>query len=118
MLTFLSRAAERPVNDAPLRIFISYSSRNQSHANKIADALANHSIDPLIDQRDLPFAEKWKDELEGVIRRADTGLWLVSEPSVTSKWVDWEIRKVTELNKRIWPRLPFISDFGRINFSV
>ncbi len=113
MMRFLSKAAERPTNDAPLRVFISYASANRKEADEIADALADRGIDVLIDRRSLPFAEKWKGELEELIRRSDTVLWLVSGPSVTSRWVNWEIDHVTRLKKRLVPvRIDNISSKG------
>jgi hypothetical protein len=56
-----------------------------------------------IDRRDLPFGEKWQAELAEFIRLSDTVVWLVSEASIQSKWVNWELDEVAKRNKRLVP---------------
>jgi hypothetical protein len=64
-----------------------------------------------IDRRDLPYGEKWQQVLFEFIRDCDTVVFLVSDHSVASQWVTWELQKVTELKKRLVPvlldRVPF-----------
>ena len=56
-----------------------------------------------IDRRDLDFGEKWQMELAEFIRLSDTVIWLVSESSVKSEWVNWELDEVAKRKKRLVP---------------
>jgi WD40 repeat protein len=85
-----------------LRVFISYSRRDSAVADALVDALDNR-FDVTIDRRDLPFGEKWQAELADYIRLSDTVIWLISEASVQSNWVNWELDEVAKRNKRLVP---------------
>lgn len=86
-----------------LRIFISYSRRDASAADALVEALAARGFEITIDRRDLPFGEKWRDELAEFIRLSDTVLWMISAASVKSKWVNWELDEVAKRSKRLVP---------------
>jgi hypothetical protein len=86
-----------------LRVFISYSRRDHATADAVVEALGGRGFAVTIDRRDLPFGEKWQAELADFIRRSDTVVWRVSEPSIQSKWVNWELDEVSKLNKRLVP---------------
>ncbi len=84
-----------------LKIFISYSRRKSAGADALVDALEARGFDVIIDRRDLPIGEKWQAELSEFIRLSDTVIWLVSELSVRSAWVNWELDEVAKRNKRL-----------------
>jgi hypothetical protein len=86
-----------------LKIFISYSRRETAIADALFEALAARGFEVTIDRLDLPFGEKWQLELAEFIRLSDTVVWLVSEASVQSKWVNWELDEVARRNKRLVP---------------
>ena len=86
-----------------LKIFVSYSRREATAADALVDALMSRGFEVTIDRRDLPFGEKWQAELADFIRLSDTVVWLVSEASVLSKWVNWELDEVARRNKRLVP---------------
>jgi WD40 repeat protein len=86
-----------------LTVFISYSRRDIAVVDQLVALLEAESIDVLIDRRDLPYGEEWQKELADFIRNADTVLWLVSQDSVGSRWVNWELGEVTRLGKRLVP---------------
>jgi WD40 repeat protein len=67
------------------------------------DALAARGFGVTIDRRDLEFGEKWQAELAEFIRMSDTVIWLLSEASIQSKWVNWELDEVAKRNKRLVP---------------
>jgi hypothetical protein len=94
-----------------LRIFISYSRRNSAIADVLIDELRTRDFDVTIDRRDLPFGEKWQFELAEFIRLTDTVIWLVSEYSISSKWVNWELDEVAKRNKRLVPVM--VADMDR-----
>jgi len=74
---------------AHLKVFISYSRRNAAAADALVDALTARGFGVTIDRRDLEFGEKWQAELAEFIRMSDTVIWLLSEASIQSKWVNW-----------------------------
>lgn len=86
-----------------LKLFISYSRRDAATADAIVSALEARGFQVTIDRRDLPFGEEWQKELAEFIRQSDTIVWLVSEASITSEWVNWELDEVKARNKRLVP---------------
>ena len=93
-----------PVGDGDrLKVFISYSRRDGVVADAMVRMLGERGFEVKIDRRDLPFGEKWQVELAEFIRLCDTVIWLVSEASVRSKWVNWELDEVARRNKRLVP---------------
>jgi hypothetical protein len=86
-----------------LKIFISYSRQDRSAADLIVAALESRGFVVRIDKRDLPFGEKWQEELAEFIRASDTVIWLVSTHSVASKWCNWELDEVLRRKKRLIP---------------
>lgn len=86
-----------------LKIFISYSRRDAAAADAIVAALTERGFEVKIDTRDLPFGEEWQKELAEFIRLSDTVIWLVSEASIKSEWVNWELDEVKARNKRLVP---------------
>lgn len=86
-----------------LKIFISYSRRDAEAADALVEALGQRSFEVKIDRRDLPFGQKWKEELTEFIRLSDTVVWLVSEASIHSEWVNWELDEVARRAKRLVP---------------
>src|SRR6185295_12725379 len=94
-----------------LKVFISYSRRDTIAADALVEALIARGFDVSIDRRDLPFGEKWQAELAEFIRLSDTVVWLVSEASIQSNWVNWELDEVAKRNKRLVPVM--IAEAGR-----
>ena len=88
---------------APLRIFISYSRRDLGIADSFVAELEAQNFEVVIDRRNLPYGEEWQKELGDFIRSSDTVLWLISEASVASTWVKWELGEVERLKKRLVP---------------
>lgn len=86
-----------------LKIFISYSRKDAAAADSLVDALAARGYDVTIDRRSLPFGERWKNELTEFIRVCDTVVWLISQHSIRSEWVNWELDEVARRNKRLVP---------------
>ena len=85
------------------KIFISYSRADIDHASKLVAALEGHQYQCMLDTRDLPYGQKWRDELSGFIRDADIVIFLVSQRSIKSQWCNWEIAQVLTLSKRLVP---------------
>ncbi|MGE0630159.1 MAG: toll/interleukin-1 receptor domain-containing protein [Hyphomicrobiaceae bacterium] len=90
-------------NSDILKIFISYSRRDSGIADAFVCALTDRGFDVVIDTRDLPFGEEWQAELAEFIRMSDTVIWLISEHSIGSHWVNWELDQVAKNSKRLVP---------------
>ena len=86
-----------------LKIFISYSRRDLQIADSFVAELGAQNFEVIIDRRNLPYGEEWQKELADFIRSSDTVLWLISEASLASKWVKWELGEVERLKKRLVP---------------
>jgi Flp pilus assembly protein TadD len=86
-----------------LKLFISYSRRDQDVADRMVSLLEERGFEVLIDRRDLPYGEEWQKELAAFIRAADTVIWLVSPDSIASKWCGWEAGEVGRIDKRLVP---------------
>ena len=92
------------VEDGPrLRVFVSYARRDLNFAKRLVAALETRGIDVLIDERDLPLAVEFQQELLGFIRQADSIVFVVSPASISSSWCAWEVEQVGLLNKRLAP---------------
>ncbi len=102
MAQAVQQARGNGVNDK-LKIFISYSRTDAAAADALVTALEARDFEVTIDKRNLPFGEEWQKELAEFIRLSDTVIWLVSKPSIESKWVNWELDEVKARNKRLVP---------------
>src|SRR5262249_37535800 len=80
-----------------------YSRADMAAADRLVAALEAAGLAVLIDRRDLPYGEKWQHVLYEFIRDCDTVVFLVSERSVQSQWIRWELDQVKELTKRLIP---------------
>ena len=89
--------------DSRVGVFVSYSRVDLARAQRIVAALEQRGIRCVIDTRDLPYGEKWQNELKAFIRASDTVVFLVSQRSTSSKWCQWELAQVTALSKRLVP---------------
>jgi len=105
------------------RIFVSYSRKDLAFADRLAAALEAREFEVLIDRRDLPDLVDWQRELLSLIRQADTVVFIVSQHSVTSKVVRWELDQVRTQGKRLAPiiiadveNVPVPDDIARINY--
>src|SRR5262245_3797330 len=87
----------------PIKVFISYSRRDSSFADRLVDALEIRGVEVLIDRRDLPTLQEWERELLGFIRQADTVVFILSHHSVASKVCAWEVEQVRVHAKRLAP---------------
>ncbi|MBI1394336.1 MAG: TIR domain-containing protein [Betaproteobacteria bacterium] len=96
------RGADDPA-DRKLRVFVSYSRQDFRRADELVGVLEADGFEVTLDTRDLPFGERWQDELDHFIRRSDIVVWLVSRASIASRWCRWELERVTEHGKRLFP---------------
>jgi hypothetical protein len=110
-------ASQRP------KIFVSYSRRDMAFAASLVAHLETRAFQPFLDRTDIAPGEPWKDRLAGLIRVADTMVFVVSPDSARSTICEWEIAEAVRLGKRIIPLVCRPTDdaaippaLGRLNF--
>lgn len=84
-------------------IFISYSRKDLTFAQKIVDALAVNDLDTWIDWKDIPPAEEWLQEIYQGIEGANAFLFLISPDSLASRVCNLELEHAVNNGKRIIP---------------
>jgi uncharacterized protein len=86
-----------------LRVFISYSRDDLKFADQLDDALVACGFECFIDRHGISGGEEWKQRLGGLIREADTVVFVLSPSSAGSPMCDWEGEEASRLHKRILP---------------
>jgi tetratricopeptide (TPR) repeat protein len=86
-----------------LRVFISYSRDDFAFADQLVAALAVTGFEPTIDRHEISGGEDWKRRLSGLIREADTVVFVLSPASAQSSICAWEVDEAARLGKRILP---------------
>jgi tetratricopeptide (TPR) repeat protein len=95
--------AEAARESGKLRVFISYSRDDFGFADQLVAALAVTGFEPSIDRHEISGGEDWKRRLGGLIREADTVVFVLSPASAQSSICAWEVDEAARLGKRILP---------------
>ncbi|GAB4510878.1 MAG: hypothetical protein OHK0046_08210 [Anaerolineae bacterium] len=85
------------------RVFVSYSRRNKTFAERISRDLSDAGLDVWVDWRQIHAGEFWQDEIFRGLARSDIIVALISPPAVMSEWVQREINTGREQGKVIIP---------------
>jgi len=85
-----------------LKVFISYSRKDEAVAHLLAYILRERHIECLID-RELRAGDKFDAHLQQMIRESDLLLILLTKNAANSAWVNQEIGFATAHGKHIWP---------------
>ncbi len=83
--------------------FISYSSRNQTLANQVADALREANLPPWIANEQTNAGETLGDHLKQKIAESACVVLVLTPQANTSKYVGLEVSHALQLGKRIVP---------------
>jgi len=75
----------------PKEVFLSHSSKNKKITEKIAETLRNHNIPVWYSETNIKGAQQWHDEIGKALRRCDWFIILLSDESISSKWVKMEL---------------------------
>jgi hypothetical protein len=86
-----------------LKIFISYSRKDQVFVDDLLLGLTACGFEPYLDKHDIALGEAWEDRLVSLILSADSMVFVVSPDSVASTRCEWEIERAEHLRKRIFP---------------
>jgi|GEM_PF-1223040 len=98
-------------------IFISYSTRNATYANKLADKLRNEGFDVWIDNTKLRSSEDWWRSIVLAIWDCAAFIVILSPESDKSKWVQREITLADQRNKPTFPML-LDGDINTPNWAI
>jgi formylglycine-generating enzyme required for sulfatase activity len=85
------------------RVFISYSRKDMSFADRLEAALKTRGFDVLIDRQEIYAFEDWWKRIEALIGRADTVVFVLSPDAVKSNVALKEIACAMSMNKRFAP---------------
>ena len=97
--------AELAQQDHKLNVFISYSRADLAFADQLDAALRLAGFETTIDRHGILPGEDWQKRLGGLIRDADTVIFVLSPSSARSKVCAWEAAEAVRLGKRILPVL-------------
>ena len=100
----MSPNAEQSQDRQPkARIFISYSRKDMTFADRLDAALKARGFDPLIDRTEIYVFEDWWQRIQNLIIQADTVIFVLSPDSVSSDTCHKEVRFAASRNKRFAP---------------
>src|ERR1700730_8619827 len=86
------------------KVFISYSRKDMSFADRLDAALKARGFEPLIDRTDIYAFEEWWKRVEALIGRGDTVVFVISPDAVRPESVARkEVAFAASLNKRFAP---------------
>lgn len=80
--------------------FISYSSRDQEFASRLHSDLQSKGVRCWFAPHDMPIGGKILDEIDSAIRLRDKVLLILSEHSIKSDWVEDEVTKAFEEERK------------------
>jgi|SRR4029077_11889606 TIR domain len=97
------------------KVFISYSRKDMTFADRLEAELRARGFEPLIDREEIYAFEEWWKRIELLIARADTVVFVLSPDSVGSEIALKEVSFAASLNKRFAP--VFSASASRSAFS-
>jgi hypothetical protein len=86
-----------------LRVFLSYSRRDEAFANELLAGLELLGFDAYLDKEDIAPGEPWEERLGKLIHDADTVVFVLSQASVKSQHCSWEVNETLKRAKRLLP---------------
>src|SRR5262245_53082859 len=89
--------------DRKLKVFISYSRKDEDFAQELLVGLQLAGFEPYLDKHDIAAGEDWEARLGRLIEAADTVVFVVSPDAVISKRCAWEVERTVALKKRLMP---------------
>src|SRR5262245_45125595 len=89
--------------DRKLKVFISYSRKDEDFAQELLSGLQLSGFEAYLDKHDIAAGEDWEARLGRLIEAADTVVFVISPDAVASERCAWEVEHATTLKKRILP---------------
>ena len=91
--------------DLNLSVFISYSRKDRDFVKWLDEELKKKGRRTWLDQKNIPFTEKWLNAIYSGIEAADNFIFVISPDSLTSKACAEELAHAVKHNKRLIPLL-------------
>jgi TIR domain len=91
------------VGDRKLKVFISYSRKDEDFAQDLLAGLELVGFEPYLDKQDIAAGEDWEERLGRLIEAADTVVFVISPDAVASERCAWEVERTVALKKRLLP---------------
>src|SRR5262245_63771846 len=86
-----------------LKVFISYSRKDEEFAQELLSGLQLVGFEPYLDKHDIAAGENWEQRLGRLIEAADTVVYVISPNAVASERCAWEVERTVTLKKRLLP---------------
>ena len=86
-----------------LKVFISYSRKDEDFAQELLAGLQLVGFKPYLDKHDIAAGEDWETRLGRLIEAADTVVFVISPDAVASERCAWEVERTVSLKKRLLP---------------
>ena len=96
-------AAVSAMSDRKLKVFISYSRKDEHFAQDLLAGLRVAGFEPYLDKHDIAAGEAWEARLGRLIEAADTVVFVISPDAVASDRCAWEVAHTVNLKKRLLP---------------
>jgi formylglycine-generating enzyme required for sulfatase activity len=91
------------VGGRKLKVFISYSRKDEDFAQELLAGLQLAGFEPYLDKHDIAAGEDWEARLDRLIEAADTVVFVLSPDAVASDRCAWEVERTLDLKKRLLP---------------
>ena len=89
--------------DGKLKVFVSYSRKDEAFAQELIAGLEVAGFEPYLDKHDIAPGEDWEARLGRLMEASDTVIFVLSPDSVTSERCAWEVERTDQLKKRLLP---------------
>jgi formylglycine-generating enzyme required for sulfatase activity len=86
-----------------LKVFISYSRKDEDFAQDLLAGLQVAGFEPYLDMHDIAAGEDWAARLGQLIEAADTVVFVISPDAVASERCAWEVDHTVSLKKPLLP---------------
>jgi formylglycine-generating enzyme required for sulfatase activity len=86
-----------------LRVFISYSRKDEDFTQDLLAGLRVAGFEPYLDKHDIAAGEDWEARLGRLIEAADSVVFVISPDAIASDRCAWEVERTVDLKKRLLP---------------
>lgn len=86
------------MENSATNVFLSYSRKNITICETLNDNLKRQGINVFVDTQDITYGENIRAEIVKLLQQAHFFIVIVSEHSLLSSWVIWEIQQYFQMN--------------------
>lgn len=94
-------------------VFISYSRRDREFVARLTQDLQTNGVEVWLDTAEIVAGTNWQQEITNGLMRAEVLLYVASQNSVQSAWVERELEEFFAMDKRVIPLV--LDDAGAEN---